>query len=98
MAKKKAPSNKGEIIIYKTKKGPKLEVQLKGETVWLSQKQIAELFNIERSVITKHTSNVVKDGELKKNSVCAIFAHTAEDGKTYHVEYFNLDMILSVVS
>jgi death-on-curing family protein len=87
---------KGEIIIYKSKDGPRLDVRLEKETVWITQKQISELFNIERSVITKHIRNIIKDGELKKNSVCAIFAHTAEDGKVYQVEYYNLDMIISV--
>jgi prophage maintenance system killer protein len=96
MEKKKEKLNKGEIVIFKPKSGEvKFEVKFQGETVWLTQKQIAELFDVERSVITKHIRNVLKVRELKKNSVCAIFAHTAKDGKTYRVEYYNLDMILS---
>ena len=88
---------KGEIIIYEDKKGhAKLEVNLKDETLWLSQKQVAELFNIDRTVVTKHIRNVFKDKELDKKSVCAKFAHTAEDGKIYNVDFYSLDMILSV--
>jgi prophage maintenance system killer protein/prophage antirepressor-like protein len=73
-----------------------LEVTLEQETVWLSQAQMCELFGRERSVITKHIRNVFKEGELERNSVCAKFAHTAEDGKSYQVDHFNLDVIISV--
>jgi len=62
----------------------------------LSQAQMCELFGRERSVITKHIRNVFKEGELERNSVCAKFAHTAEDGKSYQVDHFNLDVIISV--
>jgi hypothetical protein len=64
--------------------------------VWLTQQKIAELFSIERSVITKHLRNIFEEKELDKNSVCAKFAHTAADGKTYNTQYYNLDAILSV--
>jgi hypothetical protein len=67
--------NKGEIIIYKTKQGPKLDVKMEKQTVWLTQAQIGLLFDTERSVITKHLKNIFESGELKENSVCAIFAH-----------------------
>lgn len=73
-----------------------LEVSLERETVWLSQAQLCELFGRERSVITKHINNVFGDGELERNSVCAKFAHTAADGKTYQVDYYSLDVIISV--
>ena len=73
-----------------------LEVTLEQESVWLSQAQMCELFGRERSVITKHIRNVFKEGELERNSVCAKFAHTAEDGKAYQVDHFNLDVIISV--
>ena len=76
---------KGEIVIYQAKGGKTtLEVKLQQETVWLSQKQMSSLFDTERSVITKHINNIFKSGELNKSSVCAKFAHTAEDGKTYN--------------
>jgi prophage maintenance system killer protein len=64
--------------------------------VWLTQKQIGQLFGIERSVITKHLNNVFKSRELNKNSVCAFFAHTAEDGKIYKTQFYNLDAVISV--
>lgn len=73
-----------------------MEVRLEEETVWLTQKQISQLFDTERSVITKHINNVFNIGELRKNSVCAKFAHTATDGKTYQTQFYNLDMIISV--
>ena len=89
--------NKGEIIIYKTEDGQAaLEVRLQKETIWLTQKQMAELFRTERSVITKHLHNIFREGELKEDSVCAIFAHTAKDGKTYQTAFYNLDMVISV--
>lgn len=88
---------KKEIIIYQSKNGA-LEFMgdFKKETIWASQAQIADLFDIERSVTTKHIRNILKDKELDKNSVCAKFAHTAGDGKIYQVQYYNLDVILSV--
>ena len=73
-----------------------LAVRLEGETLWLNQKQMATLFQTERSVITKHLRNIFASGELDKDSVCAIFAHTAEDGKTYRTQFYNLDAILSI--
>ncbi len=89
--------DRGEIIIYQAPDGEtRLDVRLSGETLWLTQAQIAELFQKERSVVTKHLRNVFAQGELERAAVCAFFAHTAADGKTYQVEYFNLDAILSV--
>ena len=72
-----------QIQIFQSADGTvQLDVSLLGETVWLSQVQMSELFGRERSVITKHINNVFKDGELGRDSVCANFAHTADDGKT----------------
>jgi len=71
-------------------------VMLEQETVWLTQKQITELFDRERTVITKHIGNIFKEKELEEKSVCAKFAHTAGDGKTYETQYYNLDVIISV--
>lgn len=89
--------NLGEILLYQTADGgPALDVRLKRETVWLTQAQMSGLFGRERSVITKHINNAFKEGELDRNSVCANFAHTADDGKTYSVQYFSLDAIISV--
>ncbi len=87
----------GEIVLYDAEDGKAaLDVRLQGETVWLSQAQMQVLFSRERSVITKHINNVFKEGELYKNRVCAKFAHTATDGKTYQVAHYNLDVIISV--
>ena len=86
---------KNEIILFENQ-GVKLEVNLKDETVWLTQKQMAELFGKDRRTITRHIQNIYKDGELNENAVCSFFEHTAEDGKKYSVKYYNLDMIISV--
>lgn len=85
----------GEIIIYKSANGPKLEVHLEKDTVWITQKQIAELFNVQRPAITKHLSNIFKTGELDEKSVSSILEHTASDGKVYKTQFYNLDMIIS---
>jgi DNA ligase (NAD+) len=69
---------------------------LSHETIWASLDQIAKLFNRDKSGISRHIKNIFSSGELDKNSVVAIFAITASDGKTYQVEYYNLDMILSI--
>lgn len=86
-----------EIILYTSPEGNKrVAVYYQGETVWLTQKQLAELYNVDRSVITKHPGNIFSGGELKEGSVSAIFAHTAEDGKTYQTGFYNLDAIIAV--
>jgi len=87
--------NMNDIVIYKNG-AVVLETTVDNDTVWLSQKQMEQLFGRERSVITKHINNVFNEGELEKDSVCAKFAHTAEDGKVYDVKYYNLDVIISV--
>ena len=86
---------KNEIILFENQ-GVKLEVNLKDETVWLTQKQMAELFGKDRRTITRHIQNIYKDEELVESSVCSFFEHTAEDGKKYNVQYYNLDMIISI--
>lgn len=86
-----------EIIMYQTEDGlTKIDVQMSDETVWLTREQMAELFQRDRSVIGKHIKNIFDEGELLKESVWAKFAHTAEDGKVYQVDYYNLDVIISV--
>ena len=86
-----------EVVLYQTENGNiNVSVFFHNETFWLTQKAIGELFQVDRSVITKHLSNIFKDGELDKDSVCAIFAHTASDGKKYNTQYYNLDAIISV--
>lgn len=87
------------IIIYTTEDGlAKIETTFDGDTVWLSIDQMAELFQRDRSVIGKHVRNIFKEGELQKESVWAKFAYTATNGKTYAVDYYNLDVIISVGS
>jgi len=91
------PANKGEIILYQPDNSLTLEVRLEDETVWLAQVQIAELFKVDRSVITKHLRNIFTVGELDEDSTCAKIAHVGNDGKQqYQTKYYNLDAILSV--
>ena len=86
---------KNEIIIFENDE-LKLEVNMKDETVWLTQAQMAELFGKDRKTITRHIQNIYKDGELEENQVCSFFEHTAKDGKNYKTQFYNLDMIISV--
>ena len=87
----------GEIVLYQAPDGSvKLDVRLERDTIWLSLNQMAALFDRDKSVISRHLRNVFREGELNRESVVAFFATTAADGKTYEVEYYNLDAIISV--
>ncbi|CAM5217684.1 hypothetical protein CDEF62S_00651 [Castellaniella defragrans] len=86
----------GEIVLYQRGDAPAIDVRLDGDTVWLSLNQIATLLGRNKSTISRHISNVFAEGELARDSVVAEFATTATDGKTYQVEHFNLDVIISV--
>ena len=89
--------NEGEIILYQTEDGEsRVDVRMVDETVWLSLNQMAELFQRDKSTISRHISNVFAEGELSREAVVANFATTAADSKTYKVEHFNLDVIISV--
>ncbi len=92
--KKPSPKN---LFIYQAKSGA---IEFRGDflhdTLWATQAQIAEAFGADRSVVTKHIRNILKDRELDAKSVCAKFAHTADDGKTYQVQFYSLDIILAV--
>ena len=91
MSKTDKPFYRGEIIIYQTsEKEIELKVRLEEETVWLTQNQIALLFDTQRPAITKHINNIFKSGELDKDSVSSILEHTAADGKTYKTKFYNL--------
>ena len=91
------PAGKGEIILYQPDNSLKLEVRLEDETVWLAQVQIAKLFAVDRSVITRHIQNIFNTSELEEYSTCAIFAHVGNNGKQqYRTKFYNLDVILSV--
>lgn len=86
-----------EVVIYKAKDGHiELKVNLTEDTVWLSLNQLSGLFGRDKSVISRHLSNIFKNNELERNSVVENFATTAADGKTYQVDYYNLDAIISI--
>lgn len=91
------PDELTEFLLYSTPNGDtKVEVFFHNENIWLTQKRMAELFGIDRSVITKHLKNIFESQELKEDSVCAKIAHTAKDGKKYNTNFYSLDAILSV--
>ena len=87
---------KGEIVLYQPNDNIRLEVRLQDETVWLTQQQMAELFNTTRNNITLHIGNIFKEGELEANSVRKESLLTAADGKNYRTKFYNLDVIISV--
>ena len=89
--------NNSHIEIYKVENGEtEISVKLEDETVWLSLNQMVKLFQRDKSVISRHISNIFKEKELDRNSVVAKNATTAKDGKVYQVDYYNLDVIISV--
>jgi hypothetical protein len=91
------PAPGGEFLFYQTEDGrTRLQVQFQGETAWLSLNQLTELFQRDKSVVSRHIKNVFGEGELRREGVVANYATTAADGKTYQVEFFNLDVIISV--
>ena len=86
-----------EIIFYKTDEGNvKVEILLQDENLWLTQAKRAELFEVQRPAITKHSNNIFVEGELNEGAVCSILEHTAGDGKKYKTKYYNLDSIIAV--
>ncbi len=94
---------KNEIILYQTEElAQHIEVRVDDETVWLNKEQISTLFGRDRSVISRHINNIFKEGELQKEEVCALFAHTTQHGaikgktQVKNVEFYNLDVIISV--
>lgn len=94
---KECTYDKGEIVIYQPDELLKVDVLVSDETVWLTQEQIALLFSVGRSAITKHIRNIYDSGELEENGTCSILEHMGNAGQqAYRVKYFNLDMILSV--
>ena len=91
-----------QLIIYQTEDGRvKIETHFENETVWLNQAQIGEIFQRERSVISRHIQNIFKEDELYENLVCANFAHTTQHGaikgitQTKNVKFYNLDVVIS---
>ena len=90
--------NESDIIIYQTNDGlTKVDVKFEGETVWLSQEQMATLFQRDKSVITRHIHNIYEEGELELESTSAKYAFVPESrGRSYEITYYNLDVIISV--
>ena len=90
--------NRGEIVIYQTKDGKtSIDVKLENETVWLTQAQMADLFQKDRTVIGRHINNVYREGELERDITCAKFAHMGSDNdQQYETAVYNLDVIISV--
>lgn len=88
--------NEGRIEIYKSSAGPEIKVTLEQNTVWLDAHLIAGIFDVDRTVVVKHISNIYKTGELSQSATCAKIAQVAADGKTRQMNTFNLDVILSV--
>ena len=85
------------VNIFKSKDGRvALDVELDNDSVWLTREQLSKLFDRTRTVIGRHIRNIFKENELEESSVCAKFAHTAADGKTYSVQCYSLDVIISV--
>ena len=90
-------ANQSEIIFYKGEKGNvKIEILYEGESFWMTQKKIAQLFDVQRPAITKHLKNIFESGELVEDSVSSKMEHTAEDGKTYQTKFYNLDAIIAI--
>jgi prophage maintenance system killer protein len=88
---------KGDVIFYELDPGKTpIEVKLENDTVWLNLNQMAELFERDKSVVSKHLGNIFNDGELERESVVAKNATTGSDGKIYQVDYYNLDVVISV--
>jgi hypothetical protein len=73
-----------------------IEVRVQDHDVWLTQKAIAQLFDVDRSVVTKHLKNVYESGELSEDATCANFAQVADNGKTYHYKFYALSAIIAV--
>ncbi len=95
--KNNLPDKQSNFLLYTGNDGKvNIEVFLKDETVWLTQKAISELYGVQRPAITKHLKNIFDSGELRKNSVSSILEHTASDGKKYKTKFYNLDIIISV--
>jgi prophage maintenance system killer protein len=87
------------LVVFKPDQGGneyQVILDSEADTVWATEQQISDVFDRDRTVIGRHIRNIFKEDELNKNSVCAKFAHTAEDGKTYQVNHYNLDVIISV--
>lgn len=89
--------NEIQFILYNLpEENGKVQVIIRDETLWCTQKAMAQLFGVDRTVVSKHLKNIFESSELQQDSVCAKFAHTAEDGKIYNTQFYNLDAVISV--
>ena len=92
-----AEEHKGDIIIYQSENGEtKIDVRFEDETVWLTQAQLCELYQSSKANVSEHIKNIFEEGELEENSVVRKIRTTAADGKSYAVNHYNLDMIISL--
>jgi len=97
MNKNNLPDNQSNFILYTGNDGKvNVNVFVKDETIWLTQKSISELYGVQRPAVTKHLKNIFDSGELQENSVSSILEHTASDGKKYKTKFYNLNAIISV--
>ena len=86
-----------QFILYNLpEKEGKVQVIIRDETLWCTQKAMAQLFGVDRTVVSKHLKNIFESAELQQDSVCAKFTHTAEDGKIYNTQFYNLDVVIAV--
>ena len=99
MNNKENISSASQYLTFVASAGPdssSIEIRYEDENIWLTQKMIAELYGVDRTVITKHLKKIFTDSELQEDSVCAFFAHTASDEKTYKTKFYSLDAIIAV--
>ena len=90
-------SHAQELVLFTSQDGAvSVSATFERDTIWLTQEQMARVFEVQRPAITKHLANIFKTGELEENSVRSILEHTAADGKNYQTQFFNLDAIIAV--
>ena len=94
--KKYIKNSTADFLVFTKKAGDTIEVRVQDNTVWLTQKALGQLFDVDRSVVAKHLNNIFKEGELDESSTCANFAQVADNGKTYQYKFYNLAAIIAV--
>ena len=94
--KKYIKNSTADFLVFTKNAGDTVEVRVQDNNVWLTQKALGQLFDVDRSVVAKHLANIFKEEELNEDSVCAKFAQTADDGKTYQYKFYNLAAIIAV--
>ena len=94
--KKYIKNSTADFLVFTKNEGDTVEVRVQDNTVWLTQKALGQLFDVDRSVVAKHLGNIFKEGELDENSTCANLAQVADNGKTYQYKFYNLAAIIAV--